>query len=244
MAATLKFDEFPYEVDLGLAEEAVLFEAWLEEKSTLKKKEMAKLFQWDAQESKGSDTPQGFSKYLFDLYMSDVANGWSISEEVDPFKLLPLQAQEWYWGLYSYNRTLLHDCHRDDERYPELEFADFLNEIYNDNDQREDWETATPESQDPATDCAVSLMLFILEYDSDVFDTEEEYRAHCNEWKHASLEELKTGLIQSMKENDTYNEDYWDEDEVDEQYTEEEFYAGIDFEFIYNFLKNDYNKWP
>ena len=112
---------------------------------------MAKLFQWDAQESKGSDTPQGFSKYLFDLYMSDVANGWSISEEVDPFKLLPLQAQEWYWGLYSYNRTLLHDCHRDDERYPELEFADFLNEIYNDNDQREDWETATPESQDPAT---------------------------------------------------------------------------------------------
>ena len=237
-------DDFPHPFNIGIADEPGLFEAWVKGKSTLKKKEIAKLFQWDAKDGKVSDTPEDFGKYLLAVFASDLASGWSLSEEVDPIKLLPLVVQKWYNNLYSHNKTLLFEAFQDDERHQNLLFTELIKEIFDDPDQREGWETATPDCPNMETSCAVSEILFILEYDSDMFKTMAEYRKHCNQWKMTSFELFKEKLIRLVKDNDTYCQEYFEDRLAHLLCNEDEFIASIDFDFIFNFLKDDYNKWP
>ena len=237
-------DDFPHPFNIGIADEPGLFEAWVKGKSTLKKKEIAKLFQWDAKDGKVSDTPEDFGKYLLAVFASDLASGWSLSEEVDPIKLLPLVVQKWYNNLYSHIKTLLFEAFQDDERYPYLSFAELIKEIFDNPDQREGWEIAIPDCPNMETSCAVSEILFLLEYDSDMFKTMAEYRKHCNQLKMAGFEAFKEKLIRLVKDNDTYHQEYFDDELADLQCNEEEFMTSIDFDFMFNFLKDDYNKWP
>ena len=60
----------------------------------------------------------------------------------------------------------------------------------------------------------------------------------------ASFEVFKEKLIRLVKDNDAYHQEYFEDEPADLQCNEEEFMASIDFDFMFNFLKNDYNKWP
>ena len=90
----LSLPEFPHRVDLTLFEQPALYESWIREKSTLSKREIASLFQWDVRDKKAQDNESGFNEYVLSLFHADLADGWSLSEKIDPLKLLPLELME------------------------------------------------------------------------------------------------------------------------------------------------------
>ena len=143
--------DLPFSIDFDLYEIPELYRSWLAEKSSLKIKEIGTLFAWDCKDGKTENTDEGFNQYLLSLFKTDLSNGWSISEEIDPFKLLPLEIQAWYTGLYFFNAQLLMDAWCCDDRYPGLELADYVKEIYEDEERRADWSIATPDTLNEET---------------------------------------------------------------------------------------------
>lgn len=236
------FSEFPYAVDLSVFDQPDLYESWIKEKPSMKRREISTLFQWDAKDGKAEDHAEGFNKYLLDIFKSELADGWSISEKIDPFKLLPLEIQQWHTGLYHYNKTLLRDEYAADDRYPDLEYADFIREIFEDEIQRSDWETAIPQCFEIETQYAAKFLIWVLEDEG--FDSDEEYKEHCGQWKDIEPEVFKDKLTELMKENDLFETEFTVSWDPDYQKDEKAFFDEIDFEFIQDFLQNDYNKWP
>jgi len=238
-----KYDEFQYEVELSRFDHQDLYAAWIKEKPALKRREISTLFQWDAKDGKISDSFDGFNDYLLELFKSELASGWSIAEEVNPFKLLPLQVQSWYDNLYFYNRTLLLDAWSADERYPDLDYADFIRELYDDKVKKEDWETAIPQCFEPETQYAADFLLWVLEDDGG-FETRSDYKAHCEQWKELDVDSLRLRLTALMKENDLFQSEFIVSYAPDYEKDEQTFFEEIDFEHIHCFLRDDYNKWP
>jgi len=81
------YSEFPYEVDLRSYEQPEFYEAWIKEKPSMKRREISTLFQWDAKDGKAEDHAEGFNEYLLNIFKSELAGGWSISENINPFRL-------------------------------------------------------------------------------------------------------------------------------------------------------------
>lgn len=237
------YSEFPYEVDLSSYEQPELYESWIKEKSSMKRREISTLFHWDAKDGKTEDHSEGFNKYLLKIFKSELAGGWSISEKIDPFRLLPLEIQQWYAGLYYYNQTLLRDSYSDDERFPDLEYADFIREIFEDESQKSDWETAIPQCNESETQYAAEFLLWVLEDDGG-FDTQEEYKEHCDQWKDIEPALFRAKLTDLMKENSLFDTEYTVNWNPGYEKDEASFFTEIDFEFIQDFLHSDYNKWP
>ena len=238
-----KYDEFRYEGEVSRFDQPDLYAVWIKEKSAMKRKEISTLFQWDAKDCKVNDDSDGFNDYLLELFKSELESGWSISEKIDPFKLLPLEIQQWHTGLYHYNKTLLRDAYADDERYPDLEYADFIREIYEDGVKKSDWETAVPECFESETQYAAEFLLWVLEDDGG-FNSDEEFKEHCDQWKNIDLETFRTKLTELMKENDLFETEFSVDWSPGYEKDENTFFGEIDFEYIHDFLRNDYNKWP
>ena len=241
--SSASFSEFPYAVDLSGFDQPDLYESWIKEKPSMKRREISTLFQWDAKDGKAEDHAEGFNKYLLAIFKSELVDGWSISEKIDPFKLLPLEIQKWHTDLYHYNKTLLRDAYADDERYPDLEYADFIREIYEDGSKKSDWETAVPECFETETQYAAEFLLWVLEDDGG-FNSDEEFKDHCAQWKNVDLETFRTKLTELMKENDLFETEFSVDWSPGYEKDENTFFAEIDFEYIYEFLQKDYNKWP
>jgi len=237
------FDEFPHEVDLDCFEQPELYEAWVKEKPSMKRREISTLFKWDSKDGKVQDDAMGFNEYLLALFKAELASGWSISEQIDPFRLLPLEIQDWHSDLYFYNKTLLRDTYVDDDRYPDIEYADFIREIFEDEDKKREWETAIPQCFESETTYAAEFLLWVLE-DNGGFESEQEYKEHCDQWKNIDLEHFQEKLTALMKENDLFASEYTVSWAPDYDKDEELFFSEIDFEHLHEFLRDDYNKWP
>ena len=243
MNAIQSFDEFPYEVDLDRFEHPELYETWVREKTSMKRREISTLFKWDSKDGRFQDDAKGFNDYLLALFKSELAGGWTISEKIDPFKLLPLEIQDWYFDLYHYNRKLLFEAYTDDDRYLDIEYADFIREIFEDEDKKSEWETAIPECFESETTYAAQFLVWVLE-DDGVFESNREYKEHCDQWKDIDLEKFRENLTALMKDNDLFSSEYIVEWDPDYERDEEFFFSQIDFEHLHDFFRNDYNKWP
>lgn len=234
--------ELPYDIDYSFHEEASLYEAWLKEKSALQIQEIATLFQWDISDGKIDNSEDGFNGYLVALFRQDIAQGWSISEEIDPFKLLPIEIQSWYSGLYHYNIKLLLDEYSSDNRYPDLELADYVREIYDDPERRNAWSIAIPMTSNAESLFAWHQVEWLLEDDGD-FESAKAYFDHCQAWRQKTFEEFKKVLIENLQENEIFELEFIDEYE-DYLGDENAFLGEIEFKELYDFLQNEYNGWP
>ena len=235
--------ELPYKVNFSLSRSPDLFEAWLGEKPSLKLKEICTIFEWDAKDGKIENSEESFNNYLLKRFNDELASGWSISEKVDPIKLLPLEIRAWHNGLPSYNRQLLWDAYLDEDQNGQYEFADYLRKIHNDERERTEWETAIPETDDIETSCAASEMLLLIEDDGE-FEDDLAYYNFCMEWKKLSFDAFKKELTESLKNNLVFEQEFKPEWAPDYEGLEEDFIKNINFRYIYDFMQNDFNKWP
>lgn len=240
---THKPSGFAFEVNFSLANDPELYKAWLSEKSTLKLKEIATIFDWDVKEGKIKASEESFNNYLLKRFNDEVAFGWSIAEKIDPIKLLPLEIQAWHHDLPSYNQRLLWDAYLDQNQNGQSEFADYLRKIYNNKNVRTQWETAIPEADDIETSCAASEMLWLIEDDGG-FDNDLAYYTFCMEWKKLSFDDFKKELTESLKNNLVFEQQFKLEWAPDYEGLENNFLDNIDFRYIYDFMQNDFNKWP
>ncbi|QNI94544.1 hypothetical protein SynA15127_01466 [Synechococcus sp. A15-127] len=232
----------PYSINFSLHVNADLYEAWFKEKSALKINEIVTLFRWDTNDGKIENTEEGFNNYLLDLFKSDLTKGWSLSSEVDPFKLLPLEIQGWYHGLYYHNQELLLDSYSWDDRTPDLNLADYVKEIYEDEEKRAEWSISMPDTSNDETTYTWSVIEWLLE-DCGNHESRQEYLDECKDWRQKPFKEFKKELINLMLENQHFEEQFIEEyGEYDGN--EEDFIRNIDFKELYDFLKTDYNGWP
>ena len=162
----------------------------MSEKPSLKLKEIATIFDWDVKEGKIENSEESFNNYLFKRFDDEVASGWSISVEIDPIKLLPLEIQAWHDDLPSYNRQLLRDAYLDEDQNGQSEFADYLRKIHNDERARTQRETAIPKTDDIETSFAASEMLWLIEDDGE-FEDDLAYYNFCMDWKRLSFDDFK-----------------------------------------------------
>ena len=237
-----KFDALPYEVNVTNTPQPQHYEAWLSEQKSMKLKEIATLFKWDVKDGKLGDTEADFNSFVYSFYEAAVKAGWAITTKEDPFELLPEEIRNWFSGLDQDQHSALQDAFSNDSRYPEMEYASFVQEVYEINMNREPLSIVDALNEE--------LDMFISngqmsETTAQLIDDEANFLDQSfgengsHEWLYTNADELKEYLLADFKEAAEEGFDKLGKYASNEQLNSlEEVLNAINFQQAYEYIKH------